>query len=89
MQCHALGERPATAVFEQAGVNFAYTRDRIRHGFFSRWVLAPLRVDPETKMPKFADEEGKTPLTEYFGGRARRTVRRDLAISPVVWKIVE
>ena len=70
MQCHALGDRAATAVFEQAGVNFAYTHERIRAGFFARWVLAPLRVDPETKMPKFADDEGRTPLTEYFDGKA-------------------
>jgi hypothetical protein len=35
-----------------------------------RWVLNPLRIDPDTKMPKFADEDGKTPLTDFFAGDA-------------------
>jgi mono/diheme cytochrome c family protein len=70
--CHAVGERPATAVFEAPGVNFAYAHDRLRHEYYERWVMHPLRIDPETKMPKFADDEGKTPLTQYYEGDARK-----------------
>jgi hypothetical protein len=32
--------------------------------------MHPLRIDPETKMPRFADDEGKTPLADVLGGRA-------------------
>ena len=70
--CHAVGERPATAVFEAPGVNFAYAHERLRHEYYHRWVMHPLRIDPETKMPKFADEEGKTPLTQFYDGDARK-----------------
>ena len=70
--CHAVGDQPATAVFEAPGINFAFATDRLRHGYYQRWVLHPLRVDPESKMPKFADEEGKTPLTDFFAGDARQ-----------------
>lgn len=37
-----------------------------------RWVLAPTRFDPETKMPKFADDKGKTQLTDFYEGEAAR-----------------
>jgi len=70
--CHAVGERPATAVFEAPGVNFAYARERLRYEYYRRWVMHPLRIDPETKMPKFADDEGRTPLTQFYDGDARK-----------------
>jgi mono/diheme cytochrome c family protein len=70
LQCHAFGDRQATAVFEAPGPDFAHVKERIRRGYYMRWVLHPLRIDPETKMPKFADDEGKTPLTDILGGRA-------------------
>jgi mono/diheme cytochrome c family protein len=69
-QCHTLGDRAATAVFEAPGPNLALTPARLRKEYYHRWVLAPTRIDPDTKMPKFADEEGKTPLTDFFEGKA-------------------
>ncbi|MHA3774048.1 c-type cytochrome [Verrucomicrobiota bacterium sgz303538] len=68
--CHGVGERPPTAVFEAPGINLAYSTERLRHDYYLRWVLNPPRIDPDTKMPKFADETGKTPLTEHFDGDA-------------------
>jgi len=50
--------------------NLALSAQRMRHGFYSRWVLNPQRVDPETKMPRFSDDEGKTPLSDHFDGKA-------------------
>ena len=70
IQCHTLGDRAATAVFEAPGPNLALTPLRLRAEYYHRWVLAPTRIDPETKMPRFADEEGKTPLADFFGGKA-------------------
>jgi mono/diheme cytochrome c family protein len=70
VQCHTLADRAATAVFEAPGPNLALTPARLRKEYFHRWVLTPTRIDPETKMPKFADEEGKTPLTDFFEGHA-------------------
>ena len=72
IQCHTLGDRAATAVFEAPGPNLALTPLRLRTEYFHRWVLAPTRIDPETKMPRFADEQGKTPLTDFFGGNAEQ-----------------
>ncbi len=72
INCHAVGERPATAVFEAPAPNFQYTHERVRHEYYHRWVNFPLRIDPETKMPRFADDAGKTPLTDFFGGDAHQ-----------------
>ena len=70
IQCHILGQRAATAVFEAPGPNLAWGPKRLRKEYFLRWALAPTRIDPDTKMPRFADEEGKTPLTDFFHGNA-------------------
>lgn len=72
--CHGIGEQAPTAVFEAPGINLALSMERLRKGYFDRWVLHPLRIDPETKMPRFADDEGKTPLTDILDGDARQQI---------------
>lgn len=72
VMCHALGERPPTAPFEAPGIDLALSTTRLRKHYYHRWVYNPQRIDPETKMPKFADEQGKTPLTETLQGDADR-----------------
>ena len=32
-------------------------------------MLAPTRIDPDTKMPKYADPEGVTQLSEPYEGK--------------------
>ncbi len=70
IQCHGVGSRPATAPFEAPGNNLAASTARLRRTYYDRWMLAPNRVDPATKMPRFADEDGLTPLTEVADGDA-------------------
>lgn len=72
--CHPVADRPATAVFEAPGTNLLAINERLRSGYYARWVLAPLRVDPETKMPQFADTDGKTPLTDFYEGKASEQI---------------
>ena len=67
--CHAVGEKEATAVFEAPAINFAQTAERLRKGYFHRWALAPTRIDPDTKMPKYADPEGMTQLSDPYEGK--------------------
>jgi hypothetical protein len=56
-------------VFEAPAINFVQTIERVRKGYFQRWVLAPVRIDPETKMPKYADPEGVTAITDQLEGK--------------------
>ena len=67
--CHAVGDTEATAVFEAPAINFAQSAERLRKGYFHRWTLAPTRIDPDTKMPKYADPEGMTQLTDPYEGK--------------------
>ena len=70
VQCHGLKDVPATAVFEAPGINLAYTTERIRRGYFQRWLLAPLRIDADTKMPKFSEDGVTTQLSDVLDGKA-------------------
>jgi hypothetical protein len=70
VQCHNVGSRQATAVFEAPGNDLARVKERLRQEYFLRWVLHPLRIDPESKMPRFSDDEGRTPLTNILEGNA-------------------
>jgi hypothetical protein len=68
ISCHAVGQMGATQVFESAGINFAYSAVRLQKEYYHRWVRNPLLIDPLTKMPVFFDEEGKSPLTDFYDG---------------------
>ncbi|MCU0866446.1 MAG: c-type cytochrome [Planctomycetes bacterium] len=72
VQCHALGDRPATQVFEREGIELGVARARLRHEYYTRWLADPPRLDPDSRMPKYADSKGKTAFTEVLGGDARQ-----------------
>ena len=67
--CHAVGPAPATAVFESAGINFAYANERLQRDFFHRWVMNPTQIDSESKMPVYFSD-GESPLPDVLSGSA-------------------
>jgi cytochrome c553 len=69
-QCHGIGAAPPVAVFEAPGINLGYAAQRLQKDYFQRWMLNPLRFDPVTRMPKFAQDDGTTPLSGVLGGKA-------------------
>jgi mono/diheme cytochrome c family protein len=60
VQCHAINQQAALAPFEAPAINFMYVTSRLREDYYYRWLHNPLAVDPETKMPRFDDADGKT-----------------------------
>jgi mono/diheme cytochrome c family protein len=70
--CHAVGAAAAISPFEAYGPNFAITTERMRHDFYTRWVRNPQRYEPGTRMPQYADMEGKTSFRDVFNGDAAR-----------------
>ncbi len=70
--CHAIGAAPPVEVFEAQGVNFAYVSERLRRDFFRRWLMNPQRIEPGTRMPTIADEDGLTDYHEILDGSAER-----------------
>ena len=70
VQCHAVGDQKATQVFEREGINLTTARGRLRHEYYTRWLADPTRLDPDARMPKYADDKGKTAFTDVLGGKA-------------------
>ncbi|MDA0723089.1 MAG: hypothetical protein O3A82_02010 [Verrucomicrobia bacterium] len=70
--CHGVGEQKPTAVFEGQGVNLILSRSRMRYDHYMRWMMNPYRITPNTIMPRFADEDGRTGLIDLLEGDARR-----------------
>ncbi len=72
--CHSVGDFAATAVFEAPGLNLAHSFERLQQDYFRRWVRSPMSLDPTTKMPVYFDDEGKSPLAEFYGGDGPKTI---------------
>ena len=71
-QCHAVAQAPPFAPFEAPAINFAHSAQRLRKDYYHRWVHNPLALDPNTKMPAFEREDGKTTITTILEGDARK-----------------
>ena len=71
--CHAVGTFGATQVFESAGINLAYSGERLTKPFFERWLLNPLRIDPQTKMPVYFPG-GQSMLYDFYDGDAQKQI---------------
>ncbi|MGV3772231.1 MAG: c-type cytochrome [Verrucomicrobiales bacterium] len=74
ISCHGVGSFAPTQVFESAGINLAYSGERLLKPFFHRWVLNPLAIDPTTKMPVYFDEEGRSPLPDVYEGDGAKQI---------------
>ena len=72
VQCHGVGETPPVQVFERQGVNFDVAAERLRKEYYMRWLLDPLRIDPDARMPKYADSKGKTAFGDVLDGDAAK-----------------
>jgi mono/diheme cytochrome c family protein len=62
VQCHSVADVMPFAAFEAPSINLKYVSDRLRHDYYTRWMNDPQRMDPNAKMPRFGDDEGKSGL---------------------------
>ena len=70
--CHAVGASPALAGVDTETINFTLISQRLRKSYYERFTLDPQRAMPGTQMPRFADNEGNSPLTEVLEGDIRK-----------------
>jgi mono/diheme cytochrome c family protein len=73
VSCHNIGKTPAVGVFEAPGVNFMHARERLRPSYAARWLRAPIRIDPETKMPSYFNGEASV-LPTILDGKADKQI---------------
>jgi mono/diheme cytochrome c family protein len=71
--CHNVAGFVGAQVATTAGINLATTADRLRYPFYTRWLLNPPRVWPETVMPKYFDKS-RGPF-EFYEHDATRQLR--------------
>jgi mono/diheme cytochrome c family protein len=74
VSCHAVGPVQATDVFDSEGINLAWSAERLLPQYYRRWVRNPLAIDPQTKMPIYFDEDGRSPLTEIMEGDGEKQI---------------
>jgi mono/diheme cytochrome c family protein len=72
IQCHGIATVPPISPFEAPSINFKYVNERLRKDYYDRWMRNPPRMIPTTKMPAFADGEGKTSLRDVLDGDATK-----------------
>ncbi len=60
--CHAINDKPALAAFEVQGINFGFTHNRLRPGYYHQWMFNPARLVPDTKMPRYTNPDDGTGL---------------------------
>jgi cytochrome c2 len=70
-QCHTLDRSAVLQEHNAQGIGLLEVKDRMRYDFYRRWVLDPLRIDPGTKMPKFAADGQTTTTKHILDGDAR------------------
>ena len=71
-QCHAVNQTAALVPFDSPAPNVMYAHERLRHDFYLRWTLAPQKYQPGTRMPNYADADGKTPYKDILDGDATK-----------------
>jgi mono/diheme cytochrome c family protein len=74
ISCHGVGSLKPTQVFEAPGVNLAMSGERLQPTFFKRWLRNPPMVDPQSKMPAYFDEQGKSQLTDVYEGDGEKQI---------------
>ena len=86
-QCHALGnEKPRGDAATQIalGINFAFSRNRLRPEFALRQMLDPPRYDIGSRMPRFAPDLQTTAAKQIEGGNAKKQFE---AIKQYLWSL--
>ncbi|QTN31601.1 c-type cytochrome [Akkermansiaceae bacterium] len=69
--CHGIGDQAPTAAFEVGAVNFSLTPERLREGYYHRWMDNPAAVVPGSKMPRYA-EGNESQRGDILDGDARK-----------------
>ena len=70
IQCHGIATVAPVSPFEAPAINFKYLAERVQKEYYDRWMRNPARIVPTTKMPAFADADGKTALRDILEGDA-------------------
>ena len=70
--CHAIGDQQALAGADTVTINFRDVPERLRPGYYRRYIRNPSRVLPGTQKPRVLTSEGESSIDTVFEGDAQR-----------------
>tara|TARA_B100000029_G_C17598348_1_gene964950 strand:+ start:43 stop:4602 length:4560 start_codon:yes stop_codon:yes gene_type:complete len=70
--CHGVGEKRATGGVPIESINFSIVTKRLKKDYYHRFLNNPQRIIEDTMMPRYADDAGKTFLTNYYDGDSKK-----------------
>ena len=70
--CHGVGEKRATGGVPIESINFSIVTKRLRKDYYHRFLINPQRIIEDTMMPRYADDSGKTFLTNFYEGDSKK-----------------
>ena len=70
--CHSVGADGPLAGPDMETINFAHIPDRLRRGYFDRFILDPHRILPGTQMPQYAMDDGTSGIPHSLDGDMAR-----------------
>lgn len=70
--CHGDGDIKPTAAFEVGAINFSQISERLREGYYYRWMDHPAAVMPGSKMPRYAEGNESKLLNVLEGDAAKQ-----------------
>ena len=71
-RCHAIADKKPNAAFDAQSTNLIYAAKRLRKEYYMRWMFDPIRIDKQTKMPRFSEDGKSTSLKTVFEGDAQK-----------------
>ena len=67
-----MNQSPALVPFDSPAPNLMYVDERLRKDFYHEWVRNPQNYQPGTRMPTYADLDGKTAYKNILDGDAHQ-----------------
>ena len=71
-QCHVLGEIPADQPTANLAPDLRMSPERLNPEWIDDWMIAPLRIQPGTRMPQFWPNHPKSDFPQFDGDGDRQ-----------------
>lgn len=70
--CHGVGKQPPVVGSTLQAINFSMIHRRLRKEYYWLWIFDPQRIEPGSMMPRYVEEDWRSPFTTHYEGDARK-----------------
>ncbi len=72
--CHGVGAKPPIVGSTLQAINLDAVHRRMRKEFYRLWILDPQRIEQGTMMPRFMEDDLRSPFKEFYAGDGGRQI---------------